>query len=483
MNINRYSLFIFLSVSSLLSYSQIPDSSLQISPQVPEKFYSKVDKKISSIDNHLARKSVEYLAKFQRQERKLRQKLEKLNTGNATNVFTSADEKYNEFSDNIKNKTAGATKIICGEYNPYLDSLGSSLSFLKQFKGTRDKAEAPLASLGQLQNKLQQSEKIKEFIAERKNQIKELLSKYSKIPGTLKNQYSKLNKTAYYYSAQVKEYKEMLKDPDKMETKALSIIRELPAFQKFWQKNSYMAQLFPIPANYGTIQALNGLQTNSQVQQQFAQQLGITKTTAGNPTQYLQQQLSQAQSSLNTLKDKVTGLGATTGTGDKEVPDFKPNSQKTKSLFQRLEYGINIQNASQTSFLPAMSEIALTIGYRFSDKATAGIGSSYKLGLGHAWNHIHFSSQGAGFRSYFDAKAKGSIWISGGLEYNYLQSFRNLQELHINVNLWQRSALAGLTKKYKVGKKDGNMQLLYDFLASRQIPRAQPVKFRVGYNF
>ena len=108
MNINRYSLFIFLSVSSLLSYSQIPDSSLQISPQLPEKYYSKVDKKISSIDNHLTRKSVEYLAKFQRQERKLRQKLEKLHTGNATNVFTSADEKYNEFSDNIKNKTAGS---------------------------------------------------------------------------------------------------------------------------------------------------------------------------------------------------------------------------------------------------------------------------------------------------------------------------------------------------------------------------------------
>jgi len=49
------------------------------------------------------------------------------------------------------------------------------------------------------------------------------------------------------------------------------------------------------------------------------------------------------------------------------------------------------------------------------------------------------------------------------------------------VNLWQKSALAGITKKYKMGKKEGNMQLLYDFLAGQQRPVAQPLKFRIGY--
>ncbi len=125
----------------------------------------------------------------------------------------NANEKYNELSQKIKNPSKSPLKgetyksAIGGEYIASIDSLGTSLSFLKQFNGISDKVKEPLASLNQLQNKLQQSEKIKEFIAERKNQIKELLSKYTKIPGGLKKEYDKLNKTAYYYSAQVKEYK------------------------------------------------------------------------------------------------------------------------------------------------------------------------------------------------------------------------------------------------------------------------------------
>ena len=128
----------------------------------------------------------------------------------------------------------------------------------------------------------------------------------------------------------------MLKEPDKIEQKALSILRNVPAFQKFWQKNSCLAQLFPTPANYGTLQALNGLQTNIQVQAMAAQQLGASATASGNPTQYLQQQMSHAQSFLNGLKEKVTSLGGTSGTGDMEIPDFQPNSQHTKKFLKRL---------------------------------------------------------------------------------------------------------------------------------------------------
>ena len=186
MNLNRFFLFIFLTSSSI-SYTQIPGSSSQIiSPHLSKKYYSKVDKKINTANNQLTKKSLKYLAKFQRQERKLQQKIEKLNPPNTTNVFTNANIRYEEFSQKIKSKTTDGAKIISGGYNSYLDSLGTSLSFLEQFNGTSDKVKEPLASLNELQNKLQQSEKIKEFIAERKNQIKELLSKYTKIPGNFK---------------------------------------------------------------------------------------------------------------------------------------------------------------------------------------------------------------------------------------------------------------------------------------------------------
>ncbi|MFT4153632.1 MAG: hypothetical protein QM629_07425, partial [Parafilimonas sp.] len=127
--------------------------------------------------------------------------------------------------------------------------------------------------------------------------------------------------------------------------------------------------------------------------------------------------------------------------------------------------------------------------YKLSDNKRMGIGASYKIGWG-SIKHIDVSSEGIGLRSYVDMKmptvAKGKIlngiWFSGGFEYNYLSSFKSIQELHRNVDVWQKSALLGLSKKYKVGKKEGNMQLLYDFLHNRQTPPGTALKFRLGYN-
>ena len=51
---------------------------------------------------------------------------------------------------------------------------------------------------------------------------------------------------------------------------------------------------------------------------------------------------------------------------------------------------------------------------------------------------------------------------------------------------WQQSGLVGLSKilslKTKVFKKT-KLQLLWDFLCYEQVPRGQPIKFRIGYNF
>jgi hypothetical protein len=477
-NVTIY-LSILLCLCAVCGKTQIVDSLTLSIEKLPANYYSKVDKKLNTVNEQLTKKSLKYLAKFQRQEQKLTERLKKLNPDM---VVSDATEQYAELSQKIKNKAAGINKIVSGEYNPYLDSMGTSLSFLKQVNGISDKVKQPLASFSQLQSKLQETEKIKAFIAARKAKLKDMLSKYSKLPGSIKNQYAKLNKTAYYYATQVKEYKDMLKDPDKMEQKAMSIIRQMPAFQKFWQKNSMIAQLFPIPEGYGTVRGLKGLQTNAQVQQIAFQQMGSGQSTAGNFSQYVQQQLNNAQLSLNSLKDKVAKLRGTSATGNMDIPDFQPDSQKTKTFWRRLDYGMNIQNASKTYFIPATSDIGISIGYRFSDKITAGVGSSYKLGLGSGIQHIHLTNQGLSLRSYFDIKAKGSFWLSAGWEYNYYQSFSKLTDLK-NIDVWQKSALIGVKKKYKVGKKDGSIQLLYDLLAAEETPRAQLLKFRIGYSF
>ncbi len=55
----------------------------------------------------------------------------------------------------------------------------------------------------ELQDKLQQAENIKQYIRERREQLKSQLSQYTSMTKDLQ----KINKEAYYYAQQLKEYK------------------------------------------------------------------------------------------------------------------------------------------------------------------------------------------------------------------------------------------------------------------------------------
>lgn len=492
--VNFFLLIIFC-LFATYSKAQNADSVTSNIENFPGKYFSKVDKKTSSISEQLSKKSAKYLAKFEKKENKIRKKLKKLNP---ENIIADAGEKYNEFFRKIKipSSSKGFKRIkgmlpnksppgnpdsdnhqLTGEYNPYLDSLGTSLSFLKQFNGISDKVKEPLASLNSLQSNLQQSEKIKAFIAERKNQLKEVLSKYTKVPKGLKSQYDKLSKTAYYYSAQVKEYKEMLKDPKKIEQKALSLLSKLPAFQKFMKDNGQLASLFRINENLDPAQSLAGLQTRSSVQSLIQQRIA---TGGPNAQAIVQQNLSAAHAELNKLKDKINQFGG--GGSDVEIPDFKPNSQKTKSFFKRMEYTADVQFGKTNNLLPNTANIGLGVGFKASDKCSFGLGLAYKMGMGTIQN-INITHQGISFRSYADYKIKGSFFVSGGYEMNYNAAFKNIERLK-EYNAWQRSALIGVSKKYKISKKvKGDMKLLYDFLAREHVPVSQQFLFRVGYTF
>jgi hypothetical protein len=266
----------------------------------------------------------------------------------------------------------------------------------------------------------------------------------------------------------------------------MSYVRELPAFKAFMSKNSQLAKLFPISSagsGAAATQAFAGLQTRASVQGQLSQ---LSQGAGGiNPQQYMQQQVLSAQQGLNQLKDKINKMGG--GEASMEMPSFKPNGQKTKPFWKRIEYGLNIQSQKTNTLLPTTTDFALTAGYKLSDRATIGIGSSYKLGWGNGISHISLSNQGVGLRSFVDMKLKGSIWVTGGYEKNYLPQLGEKMDALAIPNLqsssWQSSGLIGLTKKYKIGKKTNSFQLLWDFLSYQQVPKTQALKFRIGYVF
>jgi len=165
------------------------------------------------------------------------------------------------------------------------------------------------------------------------------------------------------------------------------------------------------------------------------------------------------------------------------LPGFFPPGRNTRTFWRHIEYGADLQFQRPNTLLPVMADLALTIGYHLADKATLGVGIAGKFGLGNGLQDIHFSGQGLGLRSYIDWKWKKNLYLTGGYEWNYLSQFRSISQLQ-QLSAWQPSGLVGLSKKYRVSSKvQGKMQLLFDFLSYYQIPRTQPILFRVGWTF
>ena len=439
-------------------------------------YLHKVSTKAKKLDEKLGQHAEKAIDKLQKQEARIKRKLSKIDSLAASNIFADADNKYRQLSQRLTSGTSSS-------YIPKLDTLLTSIKFLEQnpqllsqAKEAKVKLDNALSEVKGLKEQFNKAEVVRKFLKERKQFLKDQLGKLG-----FAKELKKINKEVYYYSQQVNEYKELLKDSKKAERKALELLSKSKFFRDFMRKNSELASLFRTPSdpNDPAISAsLAGLQTRAQVNSLLQQQLSDPAAR-----EQFRQNMQDAQSQLNALKSKVNQLGG--GTSDMNMPDFKPNQQKTKSFLQRLEYGTNVQTQRATNFFPVTSDIGLSLGYKLNDKSIIGVGSSFKMGWGTGFNNMRISSQGVGLRSFIDYKIKGSFWISGGYEMNYKSMINNFSQLE-NISEWQQSGLVGLSKvislKTKFFKKT-KVQLLWDFLSSQQVPATQAIVFRVGYSF
>jgi len=453
---------------------------LESTNSLSDKSLSIIKDKYNTMTLDVNKQATTLLSHLQRNEAKLKKKVQDKDSAKATQVFDNSESEYQK----LKNKLLVPTKNPVNSlrhYVPGIDSMQTAIQFFGKVGLPVDKIQKLQSiseQLKQLQASLQNANDIQDYITQREAQLGAQLDQLG-----LGKQLLGMNKDVFYYQQQLQQYKTIINDQEKQQQLLLATIRQLPAFQDFWQRNSMLAQLFPQPGNGGTLLSGAGLQAISQVGSLIQQRLGAAIDDGGaNASQYLQQQVSNGQGQMESLKQKLDNLHMSGGSSDMTLPEFTPNEQKKKTFLQRLEYGVNLQNSGGTTLLPTISTLGLSLGYKLNDKATVGIGISYLLGLGKGIDHIALTNQGVGFRSYVDIKAKGGLWITGGYECNYMQQFSKLSDIK-NLDIWQKSALLGLTKKYKVGKKDGNTQLLYDFLADSEIPRGQAFKIRFGYSF
>ena len=244
--------------------------------------------------------------------------------------------------------------------------------------------------------------------------------------------------------------------------------------------NSMLGGLFNVPSGYGNPGTISGLQTKSQVASTVQGQ--VSAGGAGGASA-LQSSLQSAESQLDTYKSKLSQLGA--GNGNMDMPDFKPNDQKTKTFWSRLQYGTDFQTSRNNYYFPVVTDLGLSLAYKLGHGNLVGIGASYKLGWGNGIQHIAFSSEGIGLRSFLQIKIKGSFSATGGFEYNYTTPFANFEQLK-QLEYWTRSGLVGVTKSVSMKNrffKSTTVSLLWDFLSYEQVPQTQPFLFRIGYTF
>lgn len=446
---------------------------------VPFVDFSKINDRYKALGEKIGDCEFKVLKQWKRQSAFLEKKIIQRDTVVGSVIMNRSGFAYQDLLSKLKKPIDNIGNNKVNSYIPGLDSLGTLLHFLQK-SGEKygltvvqaAQIKNLMTTLSSLQDKMERANDVKKFMNAQQQMLKETLDKFG-----IGEKMKSLNKQAFYYQQQINEYKSIINNPEKAVCLLLGVFRNNPVYRDFINRNGQIADLFGTVGVSGSNPVLPGLQTRANL----TQQTGSLSGGGGiDPSQYVQQQITQAQTALQNLKDNVNQYGG--GSSDIVMPGFTPNQQKTKSFLKRLELGLNVASQKANTLLPATSDIALTLGYKLSDKSVIGTGIGYKLGWGSGLRNIRLSSQGMNLRSFMDIKLKGSVWVTGGYEMNYLSEFSKLDQLK-NINAWQESGLIGCTKKYKIGKKEGKLQLLWDFLSYRQRPQPAALKFRIGYNF
>ncbi len=473
-----FCLLLSIPLGLMAQKQSVPDSTgLTISPKLSEKYIQDIGNRSADYQAKMQQSTEKYLDKLNVQEQLLQKQLSKTDPAAADRIFTGSQQMYDKIQNDLKNNSENILRPM-GKYVPGIDSAVTSLKFLQQNGNLPGKlgtnvtqVKAALSKVQSLEDQFKKTDNVEDFVKQREQYLQQQLSSYN-LPGL--QQYKQ---QAVYFGQQMQELKQDWDDPSRAEAKAMTLLNSMSSFQNFMKKNSMIAGLFNIPDDYST-SGIAGLQTRDVVQKQMQQQMMFM---GPNGAQTAQQNIGDGQSALTNLRNKLNQGSSS----ELAMPDGQGNNQHTKTLFKRLEYGINVQSSVANGRYPESAAFAGTVGYKINDKSTAGVGLSYNLGLGSDIHHIQISNQGIGIRSYLDVQLKGSFYASGAFEKNFNKVFTSLNQV-VAGNLWQNSGLIGISKIVSLKgnfMKKTKVQLLWDFLSYSQRPKTQPFVFRVGYNF
>lgn len=473
---------------SLPCLAQTPISSSSLPGELADvfglsrKIESGLEKQNTRLQNRIQKQAAKYQSQIKRREEKLYRQVLRRDSALALSLFGAADNTYARSKQVLANghdSLQGAISAAC--YSPKLDSMRMALQFLQknckpaatQLAGLQQ-AEAQYAKMV---GNLQQVDQLWALADQRKTLIRDKLVHLS-----LGKTWVRYQEQVIYYQQQLEEFKRILHDPQVLERRLLAVLKEIPAFRKFFDRYSVLGTMFRLPGQVEDLapaELVAGLQTRAMMNNSLVERFGNTSAVS----EALNGGIREGKVSLESLKEKLRRAADLNESAD--LPGFSPNQQRKKTFLQRLQFEPNMQSVRGNRLIPATTDIGLNIGYKLSDRSVVGIGAGTKLNWGKDIRDIHVSFQGIGLRSFLDIKIKGALWIAGAYELNYLQAFHSVHELR-SFDAWRPSGLIGLSKINRSNSKLLNktkFQVLWDFLSYRRLPRAEPFVIRWGYQF
>lgn len=129
-----------------------------------------------------------------------------------------------------------ATTVNLKGYSAFMDTLSAAMSFLEKNPNVQDRIRGASEVLNRFKVNMNETERVMEFMKERKREMADVLENYGDIPHSVTKRFNELKKSSYDYAAQIKEYQELIDHPKKAEAKAFEILRKDDRFREFMQK-------------------------------------------------------------------------------------------------------------------------------------------------------------------------------------------------------------------------------------------------------
>jgi hypothetical protein len=448
---------------------QIDTAITTISSKLPQ-YVAGVQAKMERYQQRLTHSTAKTLKRLAKWEVRIKQSIEKVNPELAKHLFSESAMSFqrmlSEWDELVVNRRPGSA------YDAYTDNLGSTLHYLQTSQNSPQLQNA-ISTYRSLDSQQMRMAVLKKMMRERKTQLINAVIK----AGTSNKYVQKMQKESFYFAETIRNYSDLFSDEKGWEEKVLSSLKNNPNFQTFCAKNSVLAGLFPNQANSG-LPVDQGLQSRQALTEMLVQKAGGNleqlKKAAGPG-------LTEAQEQFRSLKNKAKDLQGVNA--ETEFPNFKPNTQRGKTLLQRLEYGFDFQLSRSNQYIPGGANIGFTLAYRLNDKSEMGIGFSNQVDLN--FNpKFRIQMNSFGLRGFLNWKLRKQIAVYGGYEHAFGTRTTSNEQTREATSI--PSALLGLQKKVNLGKgwlKTARLQLLYDWLSHTAKGSGKPLVFRIGYTF